>query len=99
VLPVVEEFDAHDQESLAAIKETISLPQAANKLPANSLSQMIEQRTWENEQLRKELIYQQKKHGISMYLLDEVRIVVESLQKALENFQQCNTEIENECTG
>jgi hypothetical protein len=58
VLPVVEEFDAHDQESLAAIKETISLPQAANKLLANSLSQMIEQRTWENEQLRKELIYQ-----------------------------------------
>jgi hypothetical protein len=83
VLPIDADFDAHNQGSLARIDETISLPQAAKKLPATSLSQMIEQRTWENEQLRKELIYQPKKHGVSMYLLDEVRLVVESLQKAL----------------
>jgi hypothetical protein len=92
-------IDARNQEIPAKIDEITPLPQAAEKLPATSLSQMIEQRTWENDQLRRELIYQQKKHGISMYLLEEVSLVVESLQKALKNFQQCNTEIEHECMG
>ena len=73
------------------------MPQVAKKISTPNISQMIERRTCENEQLRKELNYQQKKHGMSMYLLEEVKLVVESLQKALENFQQCNVEIENEC--
>ena len=57
---------------------------------------MIEQRTWENEQLRKELVYQRRKHGASVYLLEEVKLAVESLQKALVNFQQCHEDIEND---
>jgi hypothetical protein len=31
-----------------------------------------------------------------MYLLEEVRLFVESLQQALMHFQKLNTEIENE---
>jgi hypothetical protein len=97
VLPIVDAHnDDHIYEAPPIANDTTSLPQATKRLPASSLAQMVEQRTWENEQLRKELIYQRRKHGISMYLLDEVRLIVESLQKALENFQKCNTEIEIE---
>lgn len=69
------------------------------KIPTSNLAQMIEQRTWENEQLRKELVYQQRKHGISMYLLEEVKLVVESLQRALTNFEQCQVGIEDDSEG
>jgi hypothetical protein len=37
-------------------------------MPTPSLSQIIEQRTWENGQLRQELAYQQRKHEASMLL-------------------------------
>ena len=70
--------------------------QAAKKWPTPSLTQIIEQKTWENGQLRQELAYQQRKHGASMYLLGEVRLVVESLQHALHNFQKLNTESEDD---
>jgi hypothetical protein len=40
-----------------------------------------------------------KKHGASMYLLEEVRLVVGSLQSALINFQKLNTEFEDEFSG
>ena len=90
---------AHAQEAQQRIEEASEISPVARKIPQPTLSQMIEQRTWENEQLRKELIYQQMKHGLSVYLLEEVRLVVDSLQKALQNFQQRDTEIENECVA
>ena len=68
----------------------------SNKIPTSSLPQIIEQRTWENEQLRQELLHQQRKHAIGMYLLEEVKLAVESLQKALDHFERCNVEIESE---
>jgi hypothetical protein len=73
--------------------------QAAKKMPTPSLSQLIEQRTWENGQLRQELAYQQRKHSASMYLLEEVRLVVASLQQALDNFQRLNAEPEDNVVG
>ena len=91
--------DFHGQEAPERVEAASDIPPAARKIPQPNLSQMIEQRTWENDQLRKELIYQQRKHGLSVYLLEEVKLVVDSLQKALQNFQQRNTEIESECVA
>ncbi|KAF2803675.1 uncharacterized protein BDZ99DRAFT_547025 [Mytilinidion resinicola] len=68
-----------NQGSSVAIEATQAKMQAAKKMPTPSLSQLIEQRTWENGQLRQELAYQQRKHSASMYLLEEVRLVVASL--------------------
>ena len=70
--------------------------QAPKRMPSPSLSQMVERRTSENGQLMQELMYQQRKHGTSMYFLEEVKLAVESLQQALMHFQKLNTEIENE---
>ena len=79
----------------AALEST----QATMKMPAPRLSQMIEQRTWENGQLRNELAYHQRKHAASVYLLEEVRVVVESLHQALANFQRLNEETEDGVAG
>jgi hypothetical protein len=87
---------ANHQGSTVAINATQERMQAAKKMPTPSLSQMIEQRTWENGQLRQELAYRQRKHGASMYLLEEVRLVVESLQQALLTFQKLNTDLEGD---
>jgi hypothetical protein len=69
------------------------------KMPAPRLSQTIEQRTWENGQLRNELAYHQRKHAASVYLLEEVRVVVESLHQALANFQRLNEDTEDVVAG
>jgi hypothetical protein len=87
---------ANHQDSTVAIDATQERMQAAKKMPTPSLSQMIEQRTWENGQLRQELAYRQRNHGASMYLLEEVRLVVESLQQALFTFQKLNTDLEGD---
>ena len=65
-------------------------------MPTPDISIIQQQREWENAQLRQELQYQRRKHGASMYLLEEVRLVVESLQEALMNFQKLNSEFEGE---
>jgi hypothetical protein len=85
--------------SMAADEAALESTQAAKKIPAPRLSQMIEQRTWENGQLRQELAYHQRKHAASMYLLEEVRVVAESLQQALANFQRLNEETEGGVAG
>jgi hypothetical protein len=87
---------SRNQGSPVAIEAANENLQAPKRMPSPSLSQMIEQRTWENGQLRQELMYQQRKHGASMYFLEEVKLAVESLQQALVNFQKLNTQIENE---
>jgi hypothetical protein len=86
------------QGSTVAMDATQERMQAAKKMPTPSLSQMIEQRTWENGQLRQELAYQQRKHGASMYLLQEAKLVVDSLQQALANFQRLNMQVEDDAT-
>jgi hypothetical protein len=83
----------------AADEATQERAQAAKKLPAPRLSQMVEQRTWENGQLRQELAYHQRKHAASMYLLEEVKVVVESLQVALVGFQKLSMDIEDGIDG
>jgi hypothetical protein len=72
--------------------------ETAKKMPTPDISIIQQQREWENAQLRKELQYQRRQHGASMYLLEEVRLVVASLQEALENFQKLNSEVEAEMT-
>lgn len=87
---------SRNQGSPVTIEAANENLQAPKRIPSPSLSQMIERRTWENGQLREELSYQKRKNGASMYFLEEVRLAVESLQQALVNFQNLNTEIENE---
>jgi hypothetical protein len=72
--------------------------ESAKKMPTPDISIIQQQREWENTQLRKELQYQRRKHGASMYLLEEVRLVVKSLQEALVNFEKLNSEFEDEVT-
>jgi hypothetical protein len=72
--------------------------ETAKKMPTPDISIIQQQREWENAQLRKELQYQRRKHGASMYLLEEVRLVVASLQEALINFQKLNSEFEDKVT-
>lgn len=69
---------------------------AARKMHIDNLSGMIERRTWENGQLRHELQYQQRKHGASVFLLEQVRLAVESLQEALGTFERMNGDIEQD---
>ena len=85
--------------STVADETALESTQATKKMPAPRLSQMIEQRTWENGQLRNELAYHQRKHAASVYLLEEVRVVVESLHQALANFQRLNEETEDGVAG
>jgi hypothetical protein len=87
--PIDTEIAQH-QGSSVAIEATQERLQASKNLPTPSLSRIIEQRTWENGRLRQELAYQQKKNGASMYLLEEVKNTIESLQQALVNFQRLN---------
>ena len=61
-----------------------------------NLAKILEQRTWENGQLRQDLLYQQRKNRASMYLLEEVRRVTESLQLVLVNFEKLGRETEEE---
>jgi hypothetical protein len=85
--------------STVADEAALESTQDAKKISAPRLSQMMEQRTWENEQLRQKLAYHQRKHAVSMYLLEEVGVVVESLQQALANFQRLNEETEDGVAG
>lgn len=89
---------ARNGGSSLAIEATKERSQASKNITTPSLSQIIEQRTWENGQLRQELLYEQRRHGASMYLLEEVKMAVKSLQQALINFQQIHMEVENEFT-
>jgi len=98
-LTAVDTEIARNQGSSVAIEATPERMQAAKKMPTPSLTHIIEQKTWENGQLHQELAYQQRKHGASMYLLEEVRLVVGSLQQALLNFQKLNTEFEDDTDG
>ena len=71
-------------------------PHLAKLALTPSLTQMIEQRTWENGQLRLELRRQWQKYRASMYVVAEARLVVENLQQAIANFQKLHAEVEGE---
>jgi hypothetical protein len=78
------------------VESTPGKVETAKKMPAPDMSIIMQQKTWENAQLTKELKYQRRKNGASMYLLEEVKLVVDTLQQALVNFQKLNTEFEDD---
>ena len=88
----------HKKDNSSTLEVNTKTLQTAKKISASSLTQIVEQRTWENNQLRQELAYQQKKHGASMYLFTEMQTAIKALQQALYNFQRSNIEIEKEET-
>lgn len=87
---------AENNGSTVAIEATEKRMQDAKKMATPSLIHIIEQKTWENGQLRQELAYQQRKHAACMYLVEEVKLIVETLQKAPMNFQLLSAGCEKE---
>jgi len=87
---------ARNQGSSVAIEATLENLQAAKRLPITSISETIEQKTRENGQLRQELAYEKRKSKSSIYLLEEVKLVVASLQQAIITFQKLNRNMEGE---
>ena len=83
---------ANHNGSTVAIEATPDRVQAAKKMPTPSLSQMVEQLTWQNGQLRSEIDYHQRRHAASLYLLQKTRLVVKSLEQAIENFASLDGE-------
>jgi hypothetical protein len=61
--------------------------QAAKRMPAPDLSQMIRERTDQIVYLQQELEFLERKHRATEYLYHEVSLVHSSLQKALLQFQ------------
>lgn len=77
---------ANHNGSTVAIEALPDRLQAAKKMPTPSLSQIVEQLTWQNGQLRSEIDYHQRRHAASLYLLQKIRLTVKSLEQAIENF-------------
>jgi hypothetical protein len=94
--PTIGAEATRNEGSPAATDEIKEGLQASKTMPTLSLTEMVEQRTRENRQLRRELAYQHRKQGASIYFLEEVRIAVDSLQEAVIRFQKLHKEIENE---
>jgi hypothetical protein len=94
-------------ESLNSCTDTKKSEQNANSQPSrhsehskdterSRLAKIVEQRTWENGQLRQELAREKRKSQAGKHLQEEVGRVTESLQQALINFQMFNTEFGDE---
>jgi hypothetical protein len=75
---------ARNGGSSTAIETTKERSQASKNLPTPSLLQIIEQRTWENGQLRQELLYEQRRYGVSMYLLEELKMCQDPMSPDLQ---------------
>ncbi|KAH9204860.1 hypothetical protein DL95DRAFT_318631 [Leptodontidium sp. 2 PMI_412] len=87
---------ARNKGTSVAIEATNESLQASKTAQTPSLSEMIEQKTRENGRLRQELACQQRKQGAGLYLLEEVRLVVEKLQQAIIDYQRLQTTIDHE---
>jgi len=85
---------ARNQGSSVAIEATPENLQAAKRLPITSISETIEQKTRENGQLRQQLAYEIRRNKSSIFLLEEVKRAVDSLQQAIITFQKLNRNIE-----
>lgn len=93
--PVPSAIDAEiDGGSTVAIEAMPQRMQAAKRMPTLSLSQLIEQKTWENGQLRRELAHLQRKQAAAIYLHQEVQLVEQALQQALSNFRRLDDDAE-----
>ena len=72
-------------------------------MPRPSISQLIDEKTWENEQLLRELQYQQSKYRVTFqartFITEEVKRTIESLQQTLSRFEKLQKHIEDESRG
>jgi hypothetical protein len=92
--PITSSADKAPSASLPddeASKESV-----AKRIPRPDLAQMIEARTFENGQLRQELANLKRKQGASMYLMQEAKLAMESLQGALANFNSLIEKVQKE---
>lgn len=97
----------HPQIGLPVNTETMSRVGGeavqSKKMPRPTLAQIIEKKTWENDQLRRELEQERERYRASSqaatYITEEVGHVVRSLQEALVNLQQLNKEVGEDLFG
>jgi hypothetical protein len=82
---------ARNNGTSVAIEATSENMQASKTAYTPSLSEIIDQRTRENGRLRQELEHKQSKLGASVDLLEELRMIVERLQQAINNYQMRTT--------
>ena len=84
---------ANHSGSTVSIEARQDRLQAAKRMPTPTLSQMVEQLTWQNGQLRSEIDYHQRRHAASLYLLQKTKLIVQSLEQAIENFGSLDSEL------
>jgi hypothetical protein len=73
--------------------------QATRKSPNANLLHMIDQKTWEHAELTRELALLKRKHAATVYLCNEVEVVVKNLQRTLANFQDLTAELQDDAAG
>jgi hypothetical protein len=95
-MPLQTEVIQDQGASAVGSNETLEIVQSSTNFPAPALSTIIEQRTWENDRLRKQLERQEKRHVGSRYLLEDVQGAMELLQRALVTFQQLSDEADED---
>jgi hypothetical protein len=71
--------------------EELRSREVAKRVPtrkiAPSIAQMMEELTLHNYTLDKRLVAQMRKHRATMYLVEEVKTILEALQKTMHNFR------------
>jgi len=92
--PLNTETAAQEPSAVEATQNFLLAP-----MPANNLLEILEQRTWENGQLRQDLAKQQAKNQSCKYLLGQVKLAMEALQEAVVSFQILNRDSREEDEG
>jgi hypothetical protein len=86
---------SQDERTSAATGVASEVLQTSKIARAPSLSEMIEERTRENDRLREVLAYQKTKQRGELYLLEEVTVVVHKLQNALIEYHKLQRETDH----
>jgi hypothetical protein len=85
--------------SIVAIDAAQESVQATRKSPNANLLHMIDQKTWEHAELTRDLALLKRKHAATVYLCNEVEVVVKNLQQTLANFQDLTAELQDDAAG
>lgn len=99
---VIGEEAIRKKESSISTEEFSSKMGELKQMAVPNLPQLIDQKTWENDQLRQELDKERDRYRAShrsrTYIAAEASQLVKSLQQVLLNFQELQKEIESEQT-
>jgi hypothetical protein len=85
--------------SIVAIDAAQESAQATRKSPNANLLHMNDHETWKHAELTRELALLKRKHAATVYLCNEVEVVVKNLQQTLANFQDLTAELQDDVAG